>query len=147
MKTNQAIKYHPAGLILKGMITLFMVFQLAGCYSGDSAGGIANADVQDSVDDNVSSVKEVTGTEKMALNWTAPVAREDEAPISMAEIAGFRIYYGTAPGDYLQTIDVNDAYIDEITLDVPAGTYYLVITTVDVDGRESTYSEEFVLNV
>jgi hypothetical protein len=60
---------------------------------------------------------------------------------------GFRIYYGTTPGDYLLTIAVSDAYIDEIALDVPAGTYYLVITSIDVDVRESTYSEEFVLYV
>jgi hypothetical protein len=147
MKTNQANTYHPAGLILKGVITLLMVFQLAGCYSGDSAGGIINADVKDSIDNNTSGVKEVAVEEQILLSWTAPVAREDEAPISMVEIAGFRIYYGTTPGDYQQTIDVNDAYIDEIALDVPAGTYYLVMTTIDVDGRESTYSEEMVLDV
>ena len=58
-----------------------MLLQLAGCYSGDSAGGIVNIELQESI---VNSVKEVAVTGKISLSWTAPVAREDEVPISMA---------------------------------------------------------------
>ena len=62
----------------------------------------------------------------LQLSWTAPVAREDESPISMAEIAGYRIYYGTETGNYKQTIKIDDAYTDSIILDelIATDTYY-----------------------
>ena len=149
MNTNQTMTTNTTRLILKAMVTLFMVFQLAGCYVEGGEGGLVNAD--GSFDNNLieeNSVIEENGVAAQGfLNWTAPVAREDETPISMAEIAGYRIHYGTSQGSYTQTIDVNDAYIDEIALDVSEGTYYLVITTIDVDGRESAFSEEVVLTV
>lgn len=153
MKTNQTIVNNTTRPVLKGVVTLLMAFQLAGCYVAGGEGGLANAD--GSIDNNIieESATEESATEESAvavkgsLNWTAPVAREDETPISMAEIAGYRIHYGTTQGRYTQIIDVNDAYIDELTLEVSAGIYYFVITTIDVDGRESAYSEEVVLNV
>ena len=67
----------------------------------------------------------------------------------MAEIAGYRIYYGTAQGSYSQHAEINDAYTDEYNLgniNLPAGTYYAVMTTVDTDGRESSYSQEVVFD-
>jgi len=148
MKTNQTITNKTSGLILKSMVTLIMVFQLTGCFVAGGDGGLAYQDgsIQDgSIDNNISEQDAVVA--KGFLNWTAPVAREDESPISMAEIAGYRIHYGTTQGNYPQTINVNDAYIDEFALDLPSGTYYLVITTIDVDGRESANSAEVILSV
>jgi hypothetical protein len=75
------------------------------------------------------------------LSWIAPVAREDESPISTAEIGGYRMYYGTAPNDYTQQIDINDGTTVKLALeDLPSGTYYFVITTIDLEGRESVFS-------
>ncbi|MBE9560368.1 MAG: fibronectin type III domain-containing protein [Proteobacteria bacterium] len=158
MKTNQTMTNDTTRLVLKGMVTLLMVFQLAGCFVAGGEGGLANAD--GSIDNNLfeenileenaaeeSAIEESAVSAKGSLNWTAPVAREDETPISMAEIAGYRVHYGTTQGSYTQTININDAYIDEITFDVPDGIYYFVITTIDVDGRESAFSEEVVLTV
>ena len=89
-----------------------------------------------------------TGTISIAsLTWAAPSEREDNTPISMSEIAGYRIYYGTTQGDYQYEIEINDAYNDVADIGLLQGTYYAVITTVDVDGRESVFSEEVILNV
>ncbi|PCJ85769.1 MAG: hypothetical protein COA54_10225 [Thiotrichaceae bacterium] len=127
---------------------LLVLTQLVGCYAETGADSKDRTTAFDNeivnIDDNTTIVSDAK-----IFSWTAPVAREDESPIAMSEIAGYRIYFGTETGNYSQSIEVDDAYIDVITLDAlnTAGTYYIVITTVDTDGRESTYSEEIVLNV
>ena len=78
---------------------------------------------------------------EISLSWRAPFEREDDNPISPAEIAGYKIYYGTTEGDYTESIKINDGTIDSHTIKgLTPGTYYLVITTHDTDGRESGFS-------
>jgi len=80
-----------------------------------------------------------------ALTWVAPVARADGTPLSMAEIGGFRIYYGTSSGYYPNTVDVADGSAQSVTVsNLPAGTYNVVMTSYDIDGLESGYSAELV---
>jgi len=82
----------------------------------------------------------VTGS--VNLSWIAPVAREDETALPLAQIKGFRIYYGVSPDEYPIQININGGNIDEKTLnDMASGTYYFVLTTIDMDGRESGFSE------
>ena len=82
------------------------------------------------------------------LTWFAPDQREDNTAFSENEIAEFRVYYGTATGDYQNTISVKRADSTASTplnleLVLPTGfTYYFVVTTVDLEGRESLYSTE-----
>jgi len=100
---------------------------------------------------NVTGTSNVTDTgATVQISWVAPSEREDSTPISPAEIAGYRIYYGAAQGDYQYQIEINDAYdndVDSNDLGLSTGTYYAVITTVDVDGRESAFSEEVTLSI
>ena len=80
--------------------------------------------------------------------WDAPVERTDGTAISASEIAGFRVYYGTLPGQYIHSIDLNDGTIRSYTF-TDMGTdsiYYTVITCYDQDGRESSYSAEHVVH-
>jgi hypothetical protein len=81
-----------------------------------------------------------TGT--ITLKWKAPVVRADGTPLSLADIDGYRIHYGKSAGNYTSHIDVADGTAQSVTLtDIPLGTtYYLVMSTYDVDGRESGYS-------
>ena len=82
------------------------------------------------------------------LTWVAPIEREDNTAFAENEIKEFRVYYGTAPGDYQNTVSVVRADVNVVTplhlsLVLPTGfIYYFVVTTVDVDGRESLYSDE-----
>jgi len=127
---------------------LLVLTQLVGCYAET---GAASKDRTTTLGNEIVDIDDSStiAAEAQTLNWAAPVAREDESPIAMSEIAGYRVYFGTETGNYTQSIEVNDAYIDAITLDElnTAGTYYIVLTTVDTDGRESAYSEEIVINV
>ena len=83
-----------------------------------------------------------------SLTWVAPVEREDNTAFAETEIAEFRVYYGIATGDYQTTVsvsrpDANAVTPESLTLTLPTGfTYFFVVTTVDLDGRESMYSTE-----
>jgi hypothetical protein len=110
------------------MYAIFIVLQLAACSTEENFDGPVTMSIA-------------------SLTWVAPSEREDNSPISLSEIAGYRIYYGTAPGDYQYEVEINDAYNDVADINLLQGTYYAVITTVDVDGRESVFSEEVILYV
>ena len=78
----------------------------------------------------------------ITLSWIAPVEREDGTPISMSEIAGYRVYYGTSQGNYSNQVEVAGSATMQVTLsNLVAGTYYIVVTTYDNDGRESDFSQ------
>ena len=82
------------------------------------------------------------------LGWTAPVSRTDGSQLSLSDIDGFKVYYGTSPGNYTHYIDVSAGSAQSVTVrDVPVGTYYVVMTTYDSDGRESSYSSRVTKTV
>jgi hypothetical protein len=82
-------------------------------------------------------------TGSFSLGWTAPVARSDGTPLSLADINGYRLYYGTSPGIYPDAVEVSDGTATSATVTgVPLGTSYVVMTTTDAGGRESIYSQE-----
>ena len=81
------------------------------------------------------------GSRNVTLKWIAPSEREDGTPLSLSEIAGYRIYYGPEPADYPHHIDINDSTAEQVSLDsVPSG-FFLVMTTIDTAGSESTFSK------
>ena len=76
-----------------------------------------------------------------SLSWVAPSEREDGTGLGLSEIASFRVYYGTESGKYSDTISIDDHTATQVIFTgIPSGTYYTVMTTVDADGRESSFS-------
>jgi fibronectin type 3 domain-containing protein len=125
------------------LTVFFMLTQMVACSSEENLGG-TGAGI------GTGSVTTPTIPSLTLVSWVSPSEREDNSPISLAEIAGYRIYYGSSQGDYPNQIDINDAYdndVDTADLNLPAGTYYAVVTTIDTDGRESAFSEEVTLNI
>jgi hypothetical protein len=80
----------------------------------------------------------------LSLAWTAPATRSDGTPLSLADIGGYRIYYGTTRGSYGANQTVSNSTATSATLSnlVAGTTYYLVMTSYDVAGLESGYSPE-----
>jgi VCBS repeat-containing protein len=112
--------------------------------------GLVNTSVNFSI--NITSAAVTPAPEPVVsdinLSWTAPAEREDNQPISLSEIAGYKIYYGTSQGDYNNNVNINDGSAVAYTLEgLPEGTYYIVITTVDNDGRESSFSSEIMIQI
>ena len=107
---------------LNYLLAFILVLPLVACSGGDG----------DSSDSSDSSP---------LLSWVAPSEREDGAGLALSEIAGFRIYYGTESGNYSDTISIYDhSATQAILAGIPSGTYYTVMTVVDTDGRESSFS-------
>ncbi len=116
------------------LLALILVLPLAACSGGGS----------DSSSGNSGS----TGLNAPALTWVAPSEREDGSGLSLSDIDGFRVYYGTKSGEYSNTIDINNRTVTQMALDsIPSGTYYVVVTTLDTDGRESIFSAEVLVTL
>ena len=121
---------------------LLIIAQLGAC--GGGGGSNSGESLLDSPSPLVSKAPASSAT----LNWTAPVARSDQSPLSLAEIGGYRVYYGTVEGEYPFRIDVNDGTAVEVVInDLPTGTYYFVVTTYDTEDRESEYSKVVVKTI
>jgi hypothetical protein len=84
---------------------------------------------------------ELTTTGSFTVNWAAPKTRTDGTALQQVQIGGYRIYYGNAVGHYPYMVEVADGTAESATItDAPAGTLYVVMTTYDIDGRESSFS-------
>ena len=92
-------------------------------------------------------VNDANSTATVSLSWVAPSTREDNQPISLADIDGYNVYYGTTSGQYPNKVTINDGTATGYTFtNFPTGTHYFVVTTVDTDGRESQYSTVTAVN-
>jgi hypothetical protein len=81
---------------------------------------------------------EATGSAQ--LTWTVPALRTDGTPLT--NLAGFRIYYGTALGSYPSMVAIPDPTATQYTVTglATGTTYYFVATVYDSAGVESAYT-------
>lgn len=76
------------------------------------------------------------------LSWTAPLTRENGDSLSMGEIAGYEVVYGTSADTMDQALAIGDASVDELLVDqLSEGTWYFAMRTLDTDGNRSQLSE------
>lgn len=83
------------------------------------------------------------------LSWSVPTEREDGSALAFSDIAGYRIHYGLETGIYTDKIDINNHKTTQVQLSslrIPSDKYFVVITTIDTDGRESVISSEVEIN-
>jgi len=77
-------------------------------------------------------------TRSATLSWNAPTTRTDGKQLSMNEIGGYTVRYGTSPGNYTNSVNVSDAYTMQHTFaSLNQGTYYFVVSAYDKDGQTS----------
>ena len=75
------------------------------------------------------------------ISWVIPATRTDGTPLQLSEIDGFRIYMGATSNNLTMVVDLNDRTITRYTMtNLTSGTYYFAITTYDIDGNESQFS-------
>ena len=79
------------------------------------------------------------GSNSLMLSWVAPTTNEDGSTLD--DLAGYKLYYGTQPGQYSQVITVGDFTTSEIG-GLGSGTYFLTVTAYDIYGNESNFSNE-----
>lgn len=130
------------------LVFLVVLVGLTACGGGGSSKSTTYNDTSTkSLNQTTQTVRSQTvtspdlATGSISLEWAAPVAREDGTPLQLSDIGGFRIYYGETRGNYTSYIDVPDGTAQSVTLrDLPVGTYYLAMTTYDINGLESDLS-------
>ena len=75
------------------------------------------------------------------LAWAAPQANADGT--ALTDLAGFRVYYGTARGTYTQSVTISSPTTLRYTIqNLSAGTYYMVVKAFDTSNIESAASTE-----
>ncbi len=77
----------------------------------------------------------------VVITWVAPVEYEDNSPLPLSEIVGYRVYYNIdGSTSYPNTIDVTDpTAVGHTMFNMPPATYYIVVTTL-TDSAEANYS-------
>jgi hypothetical protein len=74
------------------------------------------------------------------LTWVAPTQNVDGT--TLTDLAGYRIYWGTASRDYTDSVEINDPATLSHTLVLESGDYYVAMTAFDAQGNESAFSNE-----
>ena len=91
---------------------------------------------------NASGVSTAASATTLAPN-TATLAWD---AVTAASLSGYRVYYGTAPGTYLQSaglgLDIGNVTIYTVTGLSSGIRYYFAVTAIDTSNDESVYSNE-----
>ncbi len=82
---------------------------------------------------------QAVATGSATLSWTPPTTNADGSPLT--NLAGYRVYWGTQPGDYPNSVTLSNPGLTSYVVDnlVP-GTHYFVATAVNMAGNESVFS-------
>lgn len=77
----------------------------------------------------------------ITLSWTAPTENEDGS--ALTDLAAYKFYYGTSPGNYSNQMRVDSPGITSYMLEnLTPATYYIVTTAINAGGTESRFSNE-----
>jgi hypothetical protein len=76
----------------------------------------------------------------ITLSWTPPTQNEDGSDV---ELAAYKFYYGTSPGNYPNQLRVDSPGMTMYVLEnLTPGTYYVVATAISTSEMESVFSNE-----
>jgi hypothetical protein len=97
------------------------------------AGGTVNESV------NVTVALSSNGT--ALLSWAPPTENTDDSPLT--DLAGYKIRYGTSPGNYSNTEIINNPGLTSFLIEnLASADWYFVMTAFNDSGIESGYSTE-----
>jgi PKD repeat protein len=75
------------------------------------------------------------------LTWNPPTTNIDDTLLT--DLAGYKIYYGIASGNYTQIIDIGNVSTYQINNLTDGLTYYFVVRAYDTSANESGNSNEY----
>jgi hypothetical protein len=82
----------------------------------------------------------VTPAGTISLAWDPPTTNADGSPLT--DLAGYKIYYGTAFGTYDHSIDVGNVTTYTLTGLAQGQTYYIAVIAYDTSNNQSGFSNE-----
>ncbi len=81
----------------------------------------------------------VSGGGVATLSWTPPTTNLDGSVLT--NLAGYKIYYGTQPGNYPNVITIKNPGLSAYVIEnLQPNTYYFTMTAYNTSGSESPYS-------
>ncbi len=90
-----------------------------------------------------------TNSNSVTVEWSPPAAREDGSILNTSQIAGYTVYYGTAPDSFTQSMYVAGGSNTRATLNnlATGKTFYIALTASDTTGLQSNYSNVLQVDV
>ena len=126
IKEISKIRRSSMNLVCAPVLCLAMSLPLASCSSGGGGASII----------------------AFGVEWTVPSTREDGTELLLSEVKEYRIYYGVEEGEYPDVFVVEDPSTLESQVSVlQPGKYFVVVTIVDTEDRESSYSEPLSITI
>ena len=123
-------------------------FALSGCGGGGSPTGTAATSqaATGAASSTTTAPPPTASSGGVTLNWTPPTENTDGSPLT--NLAGYDIHYGTASGDYTQSVSVSNPGLATYVVDnLDPGIYYFSIAAVNSTGAESPLSPEVSMTV
>lgn len=106
---------------------------------------VSDGSVSDSLPGFAITVDQVS-TGAATLSWTPPTENDDGTPL--VNLAGYRIYYGTTPGNYPNQITISNPGITSYVVDnLAPNTWYFVSTSFNSTGMESGISNMTTITI
>ncbi len=110
------------------LVTLLLLMALIGC------GGGVTVDT-----------KKATYTGTALLSWSTPTTNSDGSPLPATNIKGYRVYIRTPSGAHncgIYFVSAPSTSVSIKNFNLPVGQYYFTVTTLDISGMESGFSNE-----
>jgi hypothetical protein len=76
----------------------------------------------------------------VTLNWSAPRLNTDGS--ALTDLSGYRVYYGSAPRQYSNSVRVGASATSAVIDGLVTGTWYFAIKSINTDGVASDFSGE-----
>jgi hypothetical protein len=131
-----------AGAVPSLLLSTVLAIILSGCSSDHVNTALMNSD----------TTTGITTTSPSILAWDAPSAYTDSTPLAESDLKEYRIYFSTQSGTYSAT---SSSIVSAPTTSVKVydiistgtGTYFFVVTAVDIADRESVFSNEVSIEI
>lgn len=82
-----------------------------------------------------------TGTDTATVSWVAPSSRLDGTPISLSEIGGYILYYGTSSANLTNAVTISGSSTNQRQVSgLVSATYYFQVSAYDQQGIEGPRS-------
>ncbi|HEY8518648.1 MAG TPA: putative Ig domain-containing protein [Gammaproteobacteria bacterium] len=79
---------------------------------------------------------QATGSGSAVLSWIPPTENTDGSPLT--DLAGYKLYWGTSPGEYPNSISIDNPGVTTYVVEnLAPATYYFVATALNSEGAES----------
>lgn len=124
------------------LASVFAVTLAATCLVGCGPTTVAAAIIASQEKKSSSKKKTSSASRTAKLSWSPPTHRVNGEPLG-SDLAGYKVYRGTASRTYDTVVDINDPLMTttEFTT-LPPGRYYFAVSAYDQNGLESGYSNE-----